>query len=132
VKGNGDFATNQNPTAITSVGYDGVLAYTDIKEQASFIMNRTRGGSSQTFIDFPIQVQVDVLHAVSYASHFNSMVASDGDTVKSFATIPAMFGKGHHILEASGPVLVSSCSCLWRLLGLTDSSQLGYQITIRI
>jgi hypothetical protein len=43
VKGNGSFATDENPTAIISVGYDGILAYTDTKEQASYMINRTRG-----------------------------------------------------------------------------------------
>ena len=44
VKGTGDFATNKNPTVVTSVGNDGVLVYTDIIEQTSYTVNRTTGG----------------------------------------------------------------------------------------
>lgn len=62
---------------------------TDIREQRSNVMNRTR----------------DVSNSISFSQHVGGSLVSDNENmVKNFSLIPSMLGRGHIIVEPCGPI----------------------------
>lgn len=50
---------------------------------------------------------IDVINSIVYSHHVGSAIVSDHEnTVKNFGLAPPLLGRGHAILEPSGPVWV--------------------------
>ncbi|EAU88980.2 hypothetical protein CC1G_10676 [Coprinopsis cinerea okayama7 len=91
----GEASLDEDPTVIASGGYDGVECLTDIREGRGFIMNRTR----------------DVINTLVFSPFAGGPITMDHEnTVKSYAASPSMLGRGHTLLEPSGPVWAVSAS----------------------
>ncbi|KIJ44255.1 hypothetical protein M422DRAFT_228294 [Sphaerobolus stellatus SS14] len=79
----------RDPTVVLSGGYDGAQMVTDIREQRSNVMNRTR----------------DVSNSISFSHHVGGSLISDNENMlKNFSLIPSMLGRGHIIIEPCGPI----------------------------
>ena len=107
--------TKENPTVIASGGYDGAVYLLDIRDPPAYIMNRTRGRiehPSRSFTLCLMLLSLDVIHTVAYSPYGGGPVTIDHEsTVKAYSVSPLMLGRGHELLEPSGPIWVRM-SCL--------------------
>ncbi|KAF8584107.1 hypothetical protein K439DRAFT_1346874 [Ramaria rubella] len=77
---------DRDPTVLISGGYDGAEMVSDIRDLRGNIMNRTRG------------------MFVAFSQHVGGPLAPDHEnTIKNFGMSPSTLGRGHAILEPSGP-----------------------------
>ncbi|KAF8516951.1 hypothetical protein BU17DRAFT_92339 [Hysterangium stoloniferum] len=85
----GKWQDDCDPTIFFSGGYDGAQTITDIRDMKGNIMNRTR----------------DVINSIVFSHYVGGPLASDNEnTIKNFGLIPSTLGRGHTLLEPSGPV----------------------------
>ena len=99
---------DRDPTVVVSGGYDGAQIVTDIRDLRGNIMNRTRGmvhkcnrwWLSYTYV-------TDVINSIVFSHHMGGPIASDHENlIKNFGLTPSTLGRGHGLLEPSGPVWV--------------------------
>jgi transcription factor C subunit 6 len=77
------------PTVIASGGYDGLQCLTDIRELGGHVFNRTR----------------DAINSIAYSPYLSAVVTIDHEnTIKSYSLSPSTLGRGHALLDPSGPV----------------------------
>lgn len=58
---------------------------------------------------FSIFLCLDVMNSITYSHYAGGVVGSDGENImKAFSIHPTMLGRGHVILESSGPIWVGS------------------------
>ncbi|KAI0748428.1 hypothetical protein C8Q80DRAFT_1171827 [Daedaleopsis nitida] len=101
--------TADDPTVIVSGGYDGVECVTDIRDMSGNVMNRTR----------------DVVTTMCFSTYSGSAVTIDHENIiKAYSVSPTMLGRGHTILEPSGPIWSIAASEYHPQLavGVTDGS----------
>ncbi|KAF8495375.1 hypothetical protein JB92DRAFT_2993071 [Gautieria morchelliformis] len=79
---------DRDPTVLVSGGYDGAQMVTDIRDLRGNMMNRTR----------------DVINSIVFTNHVGGPLASDHENlIKSFGITPNALGRGHGLLDSSGP-----------------------------
>lgn len=62
------------------------------------------------------KVLLDTVHSMSYSAYTVGVVTIDQTAVKTHTVNPTMLARGHLLLEAGGPVWVSSRIC-YNILG---------------
>ncbi|KAJ3995652.1 hypothetical protein F5050DRAFT_1573164 [Lentinula boryana] len=86
---------DEDPIVLGSGGSDGVVCLTNIRSGHGSVMNRTR----------------DVINSMSYSPYGGGPVTVDhDDVVKAYSASPKMLGRGHMLVEPSGPVWSISSS----------------------
>ena len=101
--------TKENPTVIASGGYDGAEYLLDIRDPQAYILNRTRGlcQRSLSFMLYVMLLSLDVINSITYTPYSGGPVTIDHENiVKTYSVSPIMLGRGHQLLEPSGPVWV--------------------------
>ena len=97
------------PTVIASGGYDGLQCLTDIREMGGHVFNRTRGALPTCLVlkiicNFST---IDVINTIVYSPYLSAVVTIDHEnTIKSYSLSPSTLGRGHALLDPSGPVWV--------------------------
>jgi transcription factor C subunit 6 len=82
----------EDPTMICTVGSEGSLKITDIRDCLPRALVRNR----------------EVPHSIAYSSFCGAVVATDVDfLVKMYQVQPSALGKGHHVMDIGGAALVS-------------------------
>ncbi|KAI0063453.1 hypothetical protein BV25DRAFT_1915354 [Artomyces pyxidatus] len=95
LSGKGQILTGEDPTVLASGGYDGLECLTDIREPSGNIMNRTR----------------DVINCIPYSQYAGGPITIDHENIiKAYSVSPSMLGRGHTLMEPSGPVWCASTS----------------------
>ncbi|KAI0034530.1 hypothetical protein K488DRAFT_45316 [Vararia minispora EC-137] len=93
--GSGAPDLGSNPTVIASGGHDGLECLTDIRDPSGNTMNRTR----------------DVIPCIPYSPYAGGPITIDHENiVKAYSVSPSMLGRGHMLLEPTGPVWSASAS----------------------
>ncbi|KAI9459447.1 hypothetical protein BJY52DRAFT_1186406 [Lactarius psammicola] len=83
------------PTVIASGGYDGLQCLTDIRDLGGHVFNRTR----------------DAINSIAYSPYLSAVVTIDHEnTIKSYSVSPSTLGRGHALMDPSGPVWDVSAS----------------------
>ncbi|KAH9079690.1 hypothetical protein EDB83DRAFT_2514204 [Lactarius deliciosus] len=83
------------PTVIASGGYDGLQCLTDIRDLGGYVFNRTR----------------DAINSIAFSPYLSAVVTIDHEnTIKSYSVSPSTLGRGHALMDPSGPVWDVSAS----------------------
>ncbi|SRR6266702_2713003 len=102
------------PTVIASGGYDGLQCLTDIRDLGGHVFNRTRGGPLTRFAlkRSPDACLTDAINSIAYSPYLSAVVTIDHEnTIKSYSVSPSTLGRGHALMDPSGPVWVSPPFC---------------------
>ncbi|KIY46871.1 hypothetical protein FISHEDRAFT_46417 [Fistulina hepatica ATCC 64428] len=85
----GDPCVDDDPHIIVSGGYDGMEAFTDIREARRSVMNRTR----------------DIIHTIAFSPYLSGIVTVDHDNIiKLYSMTPSTLGRSNTLMEPQGPV----------------------------